>query len=88
VNALDDPLVPLTHIATPAVTPAAAPPGGRVMNMRRLLPALGVGAVFETMTVRLALARRPAGSVAVAVSVWLPLATVVVFQLKLGLVPA
>jgi len=43
--------------------------------------------VFDTFTVRLALAERFCASVTVAVSAREPLATLPVFQLKLGLAP-
>jgi len=48
----------------------------------------GVGELFATVTVRLATAVRLRASVTVAVSARVPLAAVVVFQLKLGFVPA
>jgi hypothetical protein len=48
---------------------------------------VGVDAVFRTVTATEAVPALPAASVAVAVSVCEPSATVVVFQLKLALLP-
>ena len=75
VNALAVPLVPSTHITTQAVPPTLAPAVGWVMTTLS-----GVAVALDTVTVRLDVAVRPAESVTLTASAWLPLATEVVFQ--------
>src|SRR5205823_152103 len=81
-------VLPSSHIVAHAVLLTVVPPVGCVTK-RLSVPVVGGGVtVFETVTVCVAVPVPPMGSVAVAVSVWLPLATFVVSQEKLGPVPA
>ena len=81
-------VLPSSHIVAHAVLLTVVPPVGCVTKTLRA-PVVGGGVtVFDTVTVCVAVPVPPMGSVAVAVSVWLPLATFVVSQEKLGPVPA
>lgn len=91
VKALDDPLLPSTHITTQALPPTVAPPVGWVTATRSVPLDAGGGAdagaagatvplVLLTVTVRLALPVRPPASRTLAVSTRLPLATLAVFH--------
>jgi hypothetical protein len=92
VKALDDPLLPSTHITTQALPPTVAPPVGWVTATCSVpLAAGGGGADAEaagaavppallTVTLRLTLPVWPAASRTLAVSTWLPLATLAVFH--------
>src|SRR5439155_10419780 len=82
VNVLDDPLAPLTQITIQTVPVTVAPSPGAVNAIDSVPPAGGGGgaAWLFTVTVIVALALWLAPSSAVTVSVWLPLAIVVVFH--------
>ena len=89
----DVPVAPFSHSTAQLVPLTVAPPVGWVTKTCR--PPVGGGGgggggvvvVFETVSVRVALPLWPAESVTVPVSVCDALLTVVVFQLKVGLVP-
>jgi hypothetical protein len=87
---LEPAAAPFTQTTAQWVPLTVAPLTGAVRATVRLPVggggAGGVDATFETVTVRVAVAVRPAESVTVAVSVWLPLATPVVFQAYEGAV--
>ena len=82
VNVLDDPLAPLTQITIQTVPLTVAPSPGAVNAIDSVPPAGGGGgaAWLFTVTVIVALALWLAPSSALTVSVWLPLAIVVVFH--------
>lgn len=82
VKVLAVPEAPSTQMLTQTTPLTVAPEAGLVMKTFRT-----DGGELATVTVRLALAVRPAESVTVAVRVWAPLATVVVFQAKEAAVP-
>src|SRR5882762_1374960 len=88
VYVFDAAVLPSSHITAQAVLLTVVPPVGCVKNTLSV-PVGGGGGVttFEAVTLCVAVPVPPMGSVAVAVSVWVPLATLVVSQEKLGPVP-
>jgi len=91
---VDAPLAPLTQTVTHTTPLTVAPGFGLVIATFNVPPVGGGGgggggvAVLFTVTVSVAVAVRPAASLAVSPSVWVPLATPVVFQVNDALVVA
>src|SRR5438034_11432009 len=90
---VDAPLAPLTQIVTHTTPLTVDPAPGLVMATFSVPPVGGGGGggggdvVFCTVTVIVAVAVRPAASLALSVRVWLPLARALVFQANDAVVP-
>src|SRR5207249_3050517 len=90
---VDAPLAPLTQIVTHTTPLTVDPAPGLVMATFSVPPVGGGGGggggdvVFCTVTVIVAVAVRPAASLALSASVWLPLARALVFQANEAVVP-
>ena len=91
---VDAPLAPLTQIVTHTTPLTVDPAPGLVMATFSVPPVGGGGGggggdvVFCTVTVIVAVTVRPAASLALSASVWLPLARALVFQANEAVVPA